>query len=866
MTTPPSPPRRPELLAPAGGLEAGLAAFQYGADAVYLGLKRFSARADAQNFSLDELDRLLGYARSLTPRRRCFVAVNTLVLDGELDGLVETLGALADVGADAVIVQDLGVAHLARRHFPELKLHASTQLAAHSPAAVETLRELGFARVTLARELTLEEIRATAAVPGVEVETFLHGALCYAYSGLCLFSSQVLGRSGNRGQCAYPCRDRWEVTSFNGGEPGAALAPELRSGFAFSMKDLALPDHVGALREAGVASLKIEGRKKAPLYVAAAVDFYRRLLDGALPAGRRRASPADGARAKPEPSWEERAAAEADLQATFARPWTSLYLDDRRDKDVADRDLVGHRGTPVGTLQAVVKAGGAAAIRFRTSRPLARHDGLQIDVAGLDRPYGFGVGALRVVEGGRAAEVYEAPEGALVEIPLPDGYPTLSPGAPIACSSSQGVKLRFRLEKPNLAPHRARRGVRVVAEVEAERVRLEASVEVRPGRRLRAEAEVQGRFEPARDPGRMEATARAAFEKLGETRFALEGLEWRSPEGRFVPVSKLNDARRGLTEALERALAGEAAARVEAARAELRESARPRPSEPLPPASAGGLRWILKTDRLATLDAFPEEELGAAEELVLELGREPVRGLAERVEALAARAGGRDRIRLALPVVVRAWEEKALRARIEALRAAGFARWEVANAAGWALLGLDAGTGAGGLDLSADWPLYAVNRAAARALREMGVGRVTLSPEDVRGNLAALLDELGPAAAVVVYEDSPLFLSESCPYANLRGECPGPGRCEFEELELTSSHGGRVLVVNDRCRSITVNAEPFNLSPRLAALREMGARALRVHFLHRAYPSDRALEVWRALRRLEVVRPGHTASFDRAGW
>jgi putative protease len=863
MPADPRPPRRPELLAPAGGMEAGLAAFQYGADAVYLGLKRYSARADAQNFTLDELDRLLGYARSLTPRRSCFVAVNTLVLDGELDGLVETLGALADVGADALIVQDLGVAQLARRHFPELELHASTQLAAHSSAAVETLRDLGFARVTLARELTLEEIRAAAAVPGVEVETFLHGALCYAYSGLCLFSSQALGRSGNRGQCAYPCRDRWEVTSFNGGDPGTALPAELRSGFAFSMKDLALPDHVAGLRAAGVASLKIEGRKKAPLYVAAAVDFYRRILDGALPS-------------------RERPAAEADLRATFARPWTSLYLDDHRHKDVADRDLVGHRGTPVGIVQAVVKAGGAAAVRFRTSRPLERHDGLQVDVPGLDRPFGFGVSALRVVEGGRAAEVFEAPAGAVVEVPLPAGHPPLSPGDPVSCSSSQEVKQRFRLDRPNLAPHRTRRAVRVAAEVGAERVRLTASVDPAPPRGtagwgaappssgaepVRAETEVEGRFDPARDAARMEATARAALEKLGETRFALAALEWRSPEGRFVPVSRLNDARRALAEALERALAAQAAARVEAAKAELR------PAAPAGPAATQGadeapapqLAWILKTDRLDTLDDFSPDELAAAEELVLDLGREPARALVERIEALAGRAGGRGRIRLALPAIVRSWEEKALRARVDALRAAGFARWELANVASWAQLGLSPGR-PDGLDLTADWPLYAVNRAAAGALRAMGVSRVTLSPEDARPNLAALLGALGPAAAVVVYEDTPLFLSESCPYANLRGECPGPADCSFEEMELRDSHGGGVRVVNDRCRSVTVGDAPFNLSPRLSALRRMGATALRVHFMHRPYASAEAREIWRAFRRLEVVRPGRTASFDRDGW
>ena len=521
-------PDRVELLAPAGGMEAGLAAFQYGADAVYLGLKRYSARADAQNFTLDELDELLGWARSLSPVRRVFVAVNTLVLEDELPGLVETLGALADLGPDALIVQDLGVARVARRHFPELELHASTQLAVHGRAGVETLRDLGFSRVTLARELTLDEIRAAAAVPGVEVETFVHGALCYAYSGLCLFSSHVVGRSGNRGQCAYPCRDRWEVTRCEGGAADAAGRPaELRGGFAFSMKDLALPDQVATLRNAGVACLKIEGRKKSPLYVATTVDYYRRILDGTLAAG-------------------ERAAREADLRAVFARPWTSLYLRSNRDKDVADRDIVGHRGAPIGTVEAVVRSGAGAALRFRSARALERHDGLQVDVPGLDRPFGFGVSSLRIVEGKGAVEAWEAPGGALVEVLLPDGYPQLPAGAAVYCSSSQDVKQRYRLERPNVAAQRVRRGMRVDVEVGEGGLRLSAVADAEPGHTVCARHEVPGGLDAAREPAKLEAAARAAFEKLGDTRFRLEALAWRNPLDRFVPVSRLNEARRAL--------------------------------------------------------------------------------------------------------------------------------------------------------------------------------------------------------------------------------------------------------------------------------------------------------------------------------
>jgi putative protease len=828
------PPRRPvELLAPAGGLEQGLAAFQYGADAVYAGLKRFSARADAQNFTLEELDRFLGHARSLSPARRVFVPVNTLVLDGELDALVGTLGDLADLGVDALIVQDLGVARLARRHFPELELHASTQLAVHSRAGVETLRDLGFARVTLAREMTLEEIRDAASVPGVEVEAFLHGALCYSYSGLCLFSSHVLGRSGNRGACAQPCRVGWEVAA----RDGPPLPAPLPSGFAFSMKDLALPDHVGALRDAGVACLKIEGRKKGATYVAAAVDFYRRLLDGTLPGA-------------------ERPAREADLKATFARPWTTLYLDSHLAKDVAERDLAGHRGAPVGKVEAVVRSGGGAAIRFRTARALALHDGLQVEIPGIDRPFGFGVNALRLVKHGAASDVYEAPAAAQVEVGLPDGYPTIPIGAPISCSSSQAVKLRYQLEPANLGAQRARRPVRVSAGVSAEALRLEASVVLGPGRTLRAEVTLPGAPDTARDTEKMGASARAALEKLGDTRFRLGELEWRNPEGRFVPVSRLNEARRALAEALDAALSDDVRARTAAARAELSATPVAAPAE--------ALGFTVKVDRLETLDAFEPQDFDGTDDVILDLGLLPLRGLEEGLDALAGRAG-RERLRLGLPLIVRSWEEKALRGRIEALRAAGYRRWELTGPASWTLLGLSP-SDPGGLDLTSDWSLYAVNRAAARQLRDMGVGRVTLSTEDARDNAAALLGQLGPAASVVVFEDSPLFVSESCPYGTLAGACPGPADCAFEGMELVSSHGGRVTVVNERCRSFTLDEIPYNLTPHLGALRAAGARSLRVHFLHRRYAPARALEIWRAVRRGEVVRPGRTGNFERDGW
>src|SRR2546425_11082465 len=232
---------------------------------------------------------------------------------------------------------------------------------------------MGFSRVVLARELPFEEVRDITATSGIETEVFIHGALCYSYSGLCLFSAQTLGRSGNRGRCAYSCRDSYEVA----GAPltlrdGARVKRDPRQGFPFSMKDLALPDHIPALRGSGVSCFKVEGRKKSPLYVATTTDYYRRLLDGRLAA-------------------DERPQIEADLQTVFSRPWTRLFVQSHKDKEVADRDTVGHRGAPIGKVEAVVKVGADYHLRFRTSRPLQRHDGLQIDLPTQGRPFGFAV-------------------------------------------------------------------------------------------------------------------------------------------------------------------------------------------------------------------------------------------------------------------------------------------------------------------------------------------------------------------------------------------------------------------------------------------------------------------------------------------
>lgn len=249
----------PELLAPAGSFEALVAAIEAGADAVYVGGKSFGARAFAKNFDTEELERAVVYSH--LHGVKLYVTVNTLVLDKETLALADYARVLRRIAPDAIIAADLGVVKIFREIAPEIEVHASTQMSIHNTLGADLAYDLGCKRVVLARELSLENIKATTEKCKPEVEIFLHGALCVSVSGQCLMSSLVGGRSGNRGECAQPCR-----LPYN-------------SAYPLSLRDLSLASHVTELIEAGVASLKIEGRMKSPSYVYTVTKIYRRLLD-----------------------------------------------------------------------------------------------------------------------------------------------------------------------------------------------------------------------------------------------------------------------------------------------------------------------------------------------------------------------------------------------------------------------------------------------------------------------------------------------------------------------------------------------------------------------------------------------------------
>ncbi|MHC4199365.1 MAG: peptidase U32 family protein, partial [Planctomycetota bacterium] len=637
----------------------------------------------------------------------------------------------------------------------------------------------------------------------------------------CLFSSHAPGEGAGRGRCAERCRAAFRPDDDAGAGRGDTCFP-------FSMKDLALADHLDDLISAGVDALGIDSRGRSPLYVAAVTDFYRRLLDGELPEG-------------------DRARAEADIRTIFSRPWTDYLIDGRTNREVALGAAAAHRGTPIGEVESVTMrpARPRAFLRFRTSRRLEVHDGLRVEIPGEDRPFGFAIETMHLVTKSRrkgSREVFEAPAGSTVEVGLPEECPLMPPGAVVRCSSSQEVKQRYGFARPKPGRFRGRRPVDVLVEVAPDGLRAAARV---ADARIEARVEVAGELDTAKDASNTERAARTAFEKLGDTRFRLGSFELRNPDGMFVPASVLNRLRRDVTASLDAKLAAATASHLEALKAKL--AARPAPAD----AGTGEFRWSVKTDRLANLAAFEPDDWRGIHEVIVDIARDGPADLHSGLESIAVRlsspkseAAGRDRARLALPAITRAWERDDLLGKIAALAGSGWTKWQIAGASGWEHL-----RAAESIDVTTDWPLYVANRQAGRLLIETGASGFTLLPGEAVADCAELLEEFGAAATVVVYGDRPVFVSEACVHANLAGGCPGSEGCSFESVPMLSSFGDRIVALREGCRTVVIHRDPFCLSDSLDDLSRAGARSLRVDLVWRSYTPEQARDIWRTVRR-----------------
>ncbi len=514
---------RPEVLAPAGDRAALEAAIGAGADAVYFGVDAFNARARARNFGLDTLAdtvRVLHAARV-----KAHLTLNTLVFDAELEAWAEIVRAAATAGVDAVIVQDLGAVGLVKRIAPGLRVHASTQMTCTDAASVELAASLGADRVVLARELSLEDIALIARSTSVELEVFVHGALCVAYSGQCLTSEAIGGRSANRGACAQACRLPYELVV------DGVLRDLGERAYLLSPQDLEASAAIPHLIELGVRSFKIEGRLKGPDYVAATTRLYRQSVDAAL-----------GLAAAPDEATRSRAV------QSYSRGSGPGFLAGVDHQRLVEGRSCDHRGLEVAVALGCTERAGRRSLELGTSERLARGDGLLVEGGwGGEGEIGGRIWAIQLA----GQDVLTAPAGSRVTVWL---------GPELELTGVAKGRRVFRTSDPETeralaalarAPYRERLDLRVSGELGRTFV-LEGWSE--RGRSARVSGDCAVEFGRSRGTSAEELADQLG--RLGDTPFVLRELDVRLPSAGWLPASALNRARRALVAALTEPVRG----------------------------------------------------------------------------------------------------------------------------------------------------------------------------------------------------------------------------------------------------------------------------------------------------------------------
>ena len=488
-----------ELLSPARNLEYGKAAIIHGADAVYIGAPRFSARADASN-TVADIQQLVGFAHLY--RAKVYVALNTILFDSEIEAAVQLIYQLYEAGIDALIIQDMG---LLQCDLPPVPLFASTQTHNHTPAKVAFLEKVGFRRVILARELSLSQIKTIRQQTDVELECFVHGALCVSYSGQCYMSQYIAGRSGNRGVCAQPCRSAYSLLDADG-------KTIIENAHLLSLKDLNLSEYLTALMDAGVTSFKIEGRLKDLNYVKNITAFYRRCLDTIIENDER---------------WIKASSGNVDLKfvpdpyKTFNRGYTRYFIEGRKEK-VASPQTQKSTGERLGKVTHV-ETGRAPSLQIDTKTTISNGDGL----CWLHPQKGLEGALVNRVEGKKI----------FLSKPI-----QLKPGTEIFRNND------FAFEKI-LAGNSAERRISVSFELCDHPSGYTLYIEDEDENRT--EHTVQTEKIPAKDLDATREQIDNQLHKLGNTAFSASNVTIPHTFGYFIPAAMLNDMRRQVIRQLE---------------------------------------------------------------------------------------------------------------------------------------------------------------------------------------------------------------------------------------------------------------------------------------------------------------------------
>lgn len=778
-----------ELLAPAGGQEALRAAVQNGANAVYLGGKLFNARQNAHNFSREELAQVVRYAH--LNGVRVYVTVNTLLDNSEIPEMIEYLYSLTEQHIDALIVQDLGVAQLVRSLLPEMELHASTQMTIHNSAGVRFLEKMGFSRVVLAREVSLENIRLIKGVSKLPLEAFVHGALCVCYSGQCLMSSMIGGRSGNRGRCAQPCRMDYTLVNQKG--------DEIKEGYLLSPRDLKMIENLPLLAEAGITAFKVEGRMKRPEYVATVVRHYRNALDDVY------GNPL---------KYQGGKQAHKELVQIFNRDFTTGYYLMKPGPHLMGYQRPNNRGMKLGRVTAF--------------DPKSR----EVTVS-LDEPVRIGDGyEIWVTRGGRIAgeikslrqekRTVERAERGEVTFPLSEGTAHIGDRV----FKTMDLDLMKKAQDTFLSPAGQRKKPLDFTIRYQEGEPLTLSVRDEEGH----VATVTGRYraEKAQKHPASREILQKQLGRLGNTIFYLRDLSIEGEAGLLVPLSELNNLRREAVEKIEKLL--------------LDKFALPLPAKEL---------YYRRADDL--LRQIPKMQ-NAAPNRILSVLVGDLLSLRAALEAGGKTIYfGGDRLRRKSgirPLLFRQAVEECHKfgARAVLLGPRLYHEEQAAEVSEYFWQGAEAGVDGfllgniGTIQLAqelhlaglrGDYTLNIFNDLTIKTLLDAGLEQLTLSPELTLEQIGRL-HFLGEASLeCLVHGSLPLMITEQCTIGNVLGKghlangCLQP--CKKEAYGLKDRMNMIFpLECDENCRMLVFNPKTLCLADRLTGLLKTGVRTLRI--------------------------------------
>ncbi|WP_417745208.1 DUF3656 domain-containing U32 family peptidase [Rosistilla oblonga] len=801
-----SSPLPPELLAPAGDIDCVRAAIENGADAVYFGLDcGFNARARAHNFGPADLPEVMDllHSRGLAG----YVTLNTLIFPSELPAIADLLRQISDANVDAVLVQDLGLVRLVRQLVPDLPIHASTQMTMTSAQCIDEIESLGIERVVVGRELSVREIKAIAQKTTMPLECFIHGALCVAYSGQCLTSESLGGRSANRGQCAQACRLPYELIvdgqDRDLGDQKYLLSPQDLAGYAL------IPD----LIDAGVCSLKIEGRLKTPEYVANIVRHYRKAIDDAM-----------AGRAVHLTETEVR-----EMELSFSRGFSPGWLEGCEHKRLVPGQSSAKRGVRAGTVIATNRRG----VIVDAEIPLNRGDGVVFDG---DRDQ-------QAEQGGRLFDVraLDREDPSRVELQFGTGaidFDLLEPGQ--AMWKTDDPKLNQKLKRSYSQTDPIRRRplrMRVTAAVDQPlRVVAEAAG------MAAVEIESDQVMQEARKHPIDEATLHAQLGRMGGTAFELAALSAKIVGRPMLPLSVLGRLRRELVAALEaQAIARPPRRYCESALADLQQSVSK--TQAAAASEAGRVPTLHILCR--TMDQMQSAIDAGMRDLYADF-----HDIREYRGAVAMARQAEARIVLATPRIQKPDEFGLFRA----MRRHQPDGYLVRNLAGLRYYRNE------GFPVIADFSLNATNEISADHLIAQGATRITPSYDLNRQQLTELIEAVPSGwLEIVVHQHMPMFHMEHCVFCSVlspgtnKTNCGRP--CDRHVVHLRDRAGmEHPLQADVACRNTLFNAAAQSAAEIVPSLISAGVAAMRIELLEETGPEiARTIELYQQLLRGEVT-------------